>query len=58
MLGEGLSKAGYTRRPAVAYFEKTEPATGTTANLLEELGAYPSRVTCGARWPGWRRRRT
>lgn len=38
MLGEGLSKAGYTRRPAVAYFEKTEPATGTTANLLEELG--------------------
>ncbi|WP_328321520.1 ATP-binding protein [Streptomyces sp. NBC_00388] len=47
MLGEGLRKAGYTRRPAVAYFEKTEPATGTTANLLEELGG---RLLSGGLW--------
>jgi transitional endoplasmic reticulum ATPase len=38
LLGEGLSNAGYTRRPAVAYFEKAEPPTGPGANLLEELG--------------------
>ncbi|GAA2135654.1 hypothetical protein GCM10009760_14470 [Kitasatospora kazusensis] len=37
-LGEGLRNAGYTRRPAVAYFEKAEPPTGPGANLLEELG--------------------
>ncbi|MFI6059394.1 ATP-binding protein [Streptomyces sp. NPDC051286] len=47
LLGEGLQKAGYTRRPAVAYFEKTEPATGTAANLLEELGG---RVLSGDLW--------
>ncbi|MEC4020650.1 ATP-binding protein [Streptomyces sp. H27-D2] len=47
MLGEGLRKAGYTRRPAVAYFEKAEPATGTTANLLEDLGG---RVLSGDLW--------
>ncbi|WP_405773853.1 ATP-binding protein [Streptomyces sp. NBC_00859] len=47
MLGEGLRKAGYTRRPAVAYFEKTEPATATTANLLEELGG---RLLSGDLW--------
>ncbi|MFJ1702926.1 ATP-binding protein [Kitasatospora sp. NPDC088346] len=38
LLGEGLRNAGYTRRPAVAYFEKAEPAAGPAANLLEELG--------------------
>lgn len=38
LLGEGLRNAGYTRRPAVAYFEKAEPPTGPVANLLEELG--------------------
>lgn len=38
LLGEGLSNAGYTRRPAVAYFERAEPPTGPGANLLEELG--------------------
>ncbi|MFC4330363.1 ATP-binding protein [Streptomyces andamanensis] len=47
LLGEGLRKAGYTRRPAVAYFEKTEPATGTTANLLDELGG---RLLAGDLW--------
>ncbi|MFC1415022.1 ATP-binding protein [Streptacidiphilus sp. N1-12] len=38
LLGEGLSNAGYTRRPAVAYFEKAEPPTGPGANQLDELG--------------------
>ncbi|GAA2747676.1 bifunctional GNAT family N-acetyltransferase/ATP-binding protein [Kitasatospora cinereorecta] len=38
LLGEGLRNAGYTRRPAVGYFEKAEPPTGPVANLLEELG--------------------
>lgn len=38
LLGEGLHNAGYTRRPAAAYFEKTEPATGPAVDLLEELG--------------------
>ncbi|MFE3448773.1 ATP-binding protein [Nonomuraea sp. NPDC059194] len=38
LLGEGLVNAGYTRRPAVAYFEKTEPAVGLGAGLLAELG--------------------
>ncbi|WP_441249311.1 ATP-binding protein [Kitasatospora sp. McL0602] len=38
LLGEGLRNAGYTRRPAVAYFEKAEPPTGPGANLLAELG--------------------
>ncbi|MFD3652125.1 ATP-binding protein [Streptomyces sp. NPDC058620] len=47
LLGEGLRKAGYTRRPAVAYFEKAEPATGTPADLLEELGG---RVLSGDLW--------
>ncbi|WP_214324308.1 ATP-binding protein [Nonomuraea sediminis] len=37
LLGEGLVNAGYTRRPAVAYFEKTEPAVAGGA-LLAELG--------------------
>ncbi|MER5865996.1 bifunctional GNAT family N-acetyltransferase/ATP-binding protein [Kitasatospora sp. NPDC002040] len=38
LLGEGLRNAGYTRRPAVAYFEKAEPPTGPGGNVLEELG--------------------
>ncbi|MDH6131002.1 transitional endoplasmic reticulum ATPase [Kitasatospora sp. MAA4] len=38
LLGEGLHNAGYTRRPAAAYFEKTEPAAGPSVDLLEELG--------------------
>ncbi|MFG2824052.1 GNAT family N-acetyltransferase [Kitasatospora sp. NPDC048365] len=37
-LGEGLRNAGYTRRPAVAYFEKAEPPTGPLEGLMEELG--------------------
>ncbi|AUG80744.1 ATPase AAA [Kitasatospora sp. MMS16-BH015] len=37
LLGEGLRNAGYTRRPAVAYFEKTEP-NGPGDGLLDELG--------------------
>ncbi|MGW1089030.1 ATP-binding protein [Streptomyces sp. NPDC002596] len=47
LLGEGLQKAGYTRRPAVAYFEKTESTIGAAANLLEELGG---RVLSGDLW--------
>ncbi|MFD9128558.1 ATP-binding protein [Kitasatospora sp. NPDC059571] len=38
LLGEGLRNAGYTRRPAAAYFEKDEPQAGPAAGLLEELG--------------------
>ncbi|WP_328724378.1 ATP-binding protein [Streptomyces sp. NBC_00259] len=38
LLGEGLLNAGYTRRPAVAYFEKAEPVHGPAASLLEDLG--------------------
>ncbi|GAA5015360.1 bifunctional GNAT family N-acetyltransferase/ATP-binding protein [Kitasatospora paranensis] len=38
LLGEGLHNAGYTRRPAAAYFEKDEPQAGPAAGLLEELG--------------------
>ncbi|SEL52253.1 ATP-binding protein [Streptacidiphilus jiangxiensis] len=38
LLGEGLRNAGYERRPAAAYFEKTEPAAGSAAGSLEELG--------------------
>ncbi|MFD9009051.1 GNAT family N-acetyltransferase, partial [Streptomyces sp. NPDC059552] len=38
MLGEGLLNAGYTRQPAVAYFEKTEPLHGPAAGLLDDLG--------------------
>ncbi|MEU7279954.1 bifunctional GNAT family N-acetyltransferase/ATP-binding protein [Streptomyces sp. NPDC045431] len=38
LFGEGLINAGYTRRPAVAYFEKVEPLHGPAANLLEDLG--------------------
>lgn len=37
LLGEGLHNAGYDRRPAVAYFEKS-PARGTARGRLEELG--------------------
>jgi len=47
LLGEGLRNAGYTRRPAVAYFEKAEPPTGPAANLLEELGG---RLLSGDLW--------
>ncbi|MEV4611001.1 bifunctional GNAT family N-acetyltransferase/ATP-binding protein [Kitasatospora sp. NPDC049258] len=47
LLGEGLRNAGYSRRPAVAYFEKSEPAAGPAANLLEELGG---RVLPGDLW--------
>lgn len=38
LFGEGLLNAGYTRRPAVAYFEKVEPSHGPAASLLEDLG--------------------
>ncbi|MFJ8041767.1 ATP-binding protein [Kitasatospora sp. NPDC096147] len=38
LLGEGLRKAGYARRPAVAYFEKAEPQAGPGGGLLDELG--------------------
>ncbi|MER5810126.1 bifunctional GNAT family N-acetyltransferase/ATP-binding protein [Streptomyces sp. NPDC002033] len=38
LLGEGLLNAGYTRQPAVAYFEKTEPLHGPAAGLLDDLG--------------------
>ncbi|MBT2488307.1 GNAT family N-acetyltransferase [Streptomyces sp. ISL-96] len=38
LLGEGLLNAGYTRQPAVAYFEKVEPLHGPSASLLEDLG--------------------
>ncbi|MFB7613261.1 ATP-binding protein [Kitasatospora sp. NPDC056181] len=38
LLGEGLHNAGYTRRPAAAYFEKDEPPAGAAGGLLEELG--------------------
>ncbi|MEY9966936.1 transitional endoplasmic reticulum ATPase [Streptacidiphilus sp. MAP12-16] len=38
LLGEGLRNAGYTRRPAVAYFEKAEPPSGPATGPLEELG--------------------
>ncbi|MER6395281.1 bifunctional GNAT family N-acetyltransferase/ATP-binding protein [Kitasatospora sp. NPDC001603] len=38
LLGEGLHNAGYTRRPAAAYFEKDEPQAGAASGLLEELG--------------------
>ncbi|MFI1157509.1 ATP-binding protein [Streptomyces sioyaensis] len=38
LLGEGLLNAGYTRQPAVAYFEKVEPYHGPAAGLLEDLG--------------------
>ncbi|MEV6007912.1 bifunctional GNAT family N-acetyltransferase/ATP-binding protein [Streptomyces sp. NPDC051976] len=40
LLGEGLRNAGYTRRPAVAYFEKAEPAgaSATATASLDELG--------------------
>ncbi|MFI9274253.1 ATP-binding protein [Kitasatospora sp. NPDC052896] len=38
LLGEGLRNAGYTRRPAAAYFEKAEPAGGPSRDVLDELG--------------------
>lgn len=38
LLGEGLLNAGYTRQPAVAYFEKVEPHHRPAASLLEDLG--------------------
>ncbi|AJC60921.1 ATPase central domain-containing protein [Streptomyces sp. 769] len=38
LLGEGLLNAGYTRQPAVAYFEKVEPHHGPAASLLDDLG--------------------
>lgn len=38
LFGDGLLNAGYTRRPAVAYFEKVEPVHGPAASLLEDLG--------------------
>ncbi|MDJ0465294.1 bifunctional GNAT family N-acetyltransferase/ATP-binding protein [Streptomyces sp. H27-C3] len=38
LFGEGLLNAGYTRRPAVAYFEKVEPLHGPAASLLDDLG--------------------
>jgi len=49
LLGEGLRNAGYTRRPAVAYFEKAEPATGPVEGILEELGG---RLLPGDLWDG------
>ncbi|GAA1218335.1 hypothetical protein GCM10009665_05290 [Kitasatospora nipponensis] len=47
LLGEGLHNAGYTRRPAAAYFEKAEPVTGPAVGLLEELGG---RLLPGGLW--------
>ncbi|MFJ4095943.1 ATP-binding protein [Kitasatospora sp. NPDC089913] len=47
LLGEGLRNAGYERRPAAAYFEKTEPAAGPAAGTLDELGG---RVLSGDLW--------
>ncbi|MGW6062113.1 ATP-binding protein [Streptomyces sp. NPDC055189] len=38
LFGEGLLNAGYTRRPAVAYFEKAEPVQGPAAGVLDDLG--------------------
>ncbi|MGW7080403.1 ATP-binding protein [Streptomyces sp. NPDC054866] len=38
LFGDGLLNAGYTRRPAVAYFEKVEPVHGPAASLLDDLG--------------------
>ncbi|MER5641035.1 bifunctional GNAT family N-acetyltransferase/ATP-binding protein [Kitasatospora sp. NPDC002227] len=38
LLGDGLANAGYVRRPAVAYFEKTEPGSGGSADVLADLG--------------------
>ncbi len=49
LLGEGLLNAGYTRQPAVAYFEKVEPLHGPAANLLEDLGG---RFLAGDLWAG------
>lgn len=36
--GRDCSTCGYTRQPAVAYFEKVEPHHGPAASLLEDLG--------------------
>ncbi|GGT15504.1 MULTISPECIES: ATP-binding protein [Streptomyces] len=47
LLGEGLLNAGYTRQPAVAYFEKTEPLHGPAAGLLDDLGG---RFLAGGLW--------
>jgi transitional endoplasmic reticulum ATPase len=38
LLQEGLHNAGYDRRPAVAYFEKSEPVDDRAADALDRLG--------------------
>lgn len=43
----GLAKAGYTRIPAVAYYEKVEPVGPGEAHLLEALGG---RVLADGLW--------
>jgi transitional endoplasmic reticulum ATPase len=43
----GLGKAGYTRTPAVAYYEKVEPVGPDDAHVLEALGG---RVLAAGAW--------
>jgi AAA+ superfamily predicted ATPase/GNAT superfamily N-acetyltransferase len=43
----GLTKAGYTRTSAVAYYEKTQPVGPGDAQVLEDLGG---RVLPGGLW--------
>lgn len=43
----GLAKAGYTRTPAVAYYEKVEPVGPDDAHVLEALGG---RVLASGMW--------
>lgn len=43
----GLGKAGYTRTPAVAYYEKVEPVGPGEAHVLESLGG---RVLASGLW--------
>jgi GNAT superfamily N-acetyltransferase len=47
LLQEGLQNAGYDRRPAVAYFEKSEPVDDRAADTLDRLGG---RVLPGDLW--------
>ena len=45
----GLAKAGYSRTPAVAYYEKVEPLAPGEAHVLEALGG---RVLPAGAWDG------